>query len=46
MYDKRFRIEEMIKNVVEEEFKYTIKKNQMYRDGKDINDFFFENKEI
>lgn len=36
----------MIKNVVEEEIKWTIKKNQMYRDGKDLTEFFFENKEI
>jgi len=46
MFDKRFRIDEMLKILVEEELKISLKKNQIYREGKDLTDFFFENKEI
>lgn len=46
MFDKRFRIDEMLKIVVEEQLKISLKRNQIYREGKDLIDFFFENKEI
>jgi hypothetical protein len=46
MFDKRFKIEEMLKFIVEDELKLILKKNQIYREGKDLTEIFFENKEI
>ena len=36
----------MLKFIVDEELNMILKKNQIYRDGKDLTEYFFENKEI